>query len=287
MATSSATTSSETPTRAQGSARASIATGTARPPCRSSPATRPRVAADQRTARQGRHRLRGRGPRPVPWLPMADHPLTERLAELEKRKEQARQPGSERSVERQHNRGKMLARERIEYLLDDGHLPRARHARPPPQPRHRRAALHRRRHHRLGHDRRPQGLRVLPGLHALRRRPRRGVRREDPQGDGPGAQGRRPGRSASTTAPAPASRRARSASPPTAASSTATCMASGVTPQISVIMGPCAGGAVYSPAMTDFVFMVDETSLHVHHRSRRGEDGDRRGRDPAGAGRRR
>ena len=36
--------------------------------------------------------------------------------------------------------------------------------------------------------------------------------------------------------------------------------ASGVTPQISVIMGPCAGGAVYSPAMTDFVFMVDETS---------------------------
>ena len=36
--------------------------------------------------------------------------------------------------------------------------------------------------------------------------------------------------------------------------------ASGVTPQISVIMGPCAGGAVYSPVMTDFVFMVDETS---------------------------
>jgi acetyl-CoA carboxylase carboxyltransferase component len=36
--------------------------------------------------------------------------------------------------------------------------------------------------------------------------------------------------------------------------------ASGVTPQISVIMGPCAGGAVYSPAMTDFVFMVQDTS---------------------------
>ncbi|KPL59675.1 acyl-CoA carboxylase subunit beta [Rossellomorea vietnamensis] len=35
---------------------------------------------------------------------------------------------------------------------------------------------------------------------------------------------------------------------------------SGVIPQISVIMGPCAGGAVYSPAITDFVFMVDETS---------------------------
>ncbi|WP_342510170.1 acyl-CoA carboxylase subunit beta [Sporosarcina sp. FSL K6-2383] len=35
---------------------------------------------------------------------------------------------------------------------------------------------------------------------------------------------------------------------------------SGVIPQISVILGPCAGGAVYSPAITDFVFMTDETS---------------------------
>lgn len=37
-------------------------------------------------------------------------------------------------------------------------------------------------------------------------------------------------------------------------------VASGVIPQISVIMGPCAGGAVYSPAITDFVFMVEKTS---------------------------
>ena len=37
-------------------------------------------------------------------------------------------------------------------------------------------------------------------------------------------------------------------------------MASGVIPQISTIMGPCAGGAVYSPAMTDFIFMVEKTS---------------------------
>ena len=37
-------------------------------------------------------------------------------------------------------------------------------------------------------------------------------------------------------------------------------LASGVVPQISVILGPCAGGAVYSPALTDFVVMVDETS---------------------------
>ena len=37
-------------------------------------------------------------------------------------------------------------------------------------------------------------------------------------------------------------------------------MASGVIPQISLIMGPCAGGAVYSPAMTDFIFMVQDSS---------------------------
>ena len=37
-------------------------------------------------------------------------------------------------------------------------------------------------------------------------------------------------------------------------------LASGVVPQISAILGPCAGGAVYSPAITDFVFMVDQTS---------------------------
>ncbi|HXH19534.1 MAG TPA: acyl-CoA carboxylase subunit beta [Chitinophagales bacterium] len=37
-------------------------------------------------------------------------------------------------------------------------------------------------------------------------------------------------------------------------------LASGVVPQISAIMGPCAGGAVYSPAITDFIFMVEKTS---------------------------
>jgi propionyl-CoA carboxylase beta chain len=46
-------------------------------------------------------------------------------------------------------------------------------------------------------------------------------------------------------------------------------MASGVVPQISAVMGPCAGGAVYSPALTDFVYMVKGT-LHVCNRSERG-----------------
>ena len=51
---------------------------------------------------------------------MTEHPIHERLEELRKRKEQALHAGSERSVERQHAAGKMTARERIEYLLDDG-----------------------------------------------------------------------------------------------------------------------------------------------------------------------
>ncbi|MCL2817808.1 MAG: methylmalonyl-CoA carboxyltransferase, partial [Clostridiales bacterium] len=40
-------------------------------------------------------------------------------------------------------------------------------------------------------------------------------------------------------------------------------LASGVIPQISVVMGPCAGGAVYSPAITDFVFMVDKCQMFI------------------------
>lgn len=38
-------------------------------------------------------------------------------------------------------------------------------------------------------------------------------------------------------------------------------LASGVIPQLSLIMGPCAGGAVYSPAITDFTFMIKDTSF--------------------------
>ena len=45
---------------------------------------------------------------------MTEHPLRERLEQLAKRKEAALQPGSDASVQRQHERGKMLARERIE-----------------------------------------------------------------------------------------------------------------------------------------------------------------------------
>ena len=51
-------------------------------------------------------------------------------------------------------------------------------------------------------------------------------------------------------------------------------LASGVIPQISAIMGPCAGGAVYSPAITDFIFMTLRRVLHVRDRSGRDQDGD-------------
>ena len=37
-------------------------------------------------------------------------------------------------------------------------------------------------------------------------------------------------------------------------------MSSGVVPQLSLILGPCCGGAVYSPAITDFIFMVKKTA---------------------------
>ena len=63
--------------------------------------------------------------------------------------------------------------------------------------------------------------------------------------------------------------------------------ASGVVPQISIIAGPCAGGAVYSPAMTDFVFMVDGIEPDVHHRPGRDQDRHRRGGHARGARRRR
>src|SRR5579864_7376845 len=52
--------------------------------------------------------------------PMSDHPMQDRLEDLRQRKEQARHAGSPASVERQHAKGKLTARERIDYLLDEG-----------------------------------------------------------------------------------------------------------------------------------------------------------------------
>ena len=63
-------------------------------------------------------------------------------------------------------------------------------------------------------------------------------------------------------------------------------LASGVVPQISAIMGPCAGGAVYSPAITDFIVMVKDTSYMFVTGPDVHQDGDARGGDEGGARRR-
>ena len=57
--------------------------------------------------------------------------------------------------------------------------------------------------------------------------------------------------------------------------------ASGVVPQLSLVLGPCAGGAVYSPAITDFVLMAEESSYMFITGPRRREDGDRARRCPS------
>ena len=63
-------------------------------------------------------------------------------------------------------------------------------------------------------------------------------------------------------------------------------LASGVVPQISAIMGPCAGGAVYSPAITDFNVMVKTDFLHVHHRTGRHKNSHPPGGEQRRTGRR-
>ena len=94
-----------------------------------------------------------------------------KLAALERLRDEALHSGDERAVNRQRERGKLLARERLEKLLDPRQLRRARPLRATPQPPLRddgQAALGRRRHDRL----RPiaaAGLRLFPGLHGHRR----------------------------------------------------------------------------------------------------------------------
>ena len=126
------------------------------------------------------------------------NPVTheEKLAYLRELREEAVHSGSEEAVEKQHAKGK-LHRPRADREAARPRLLRgARHLRPPPHPRVRHgqeAPLRRRGGDRLRDDRRPHRLRLLPGLHGLRRLAGRGDGREDGQGHGPGRQGRRPG----------------------------------------------------------------------------------------------
>lgn len=187
--------------------------------------------------------------------------MRERIDELAKRKEEALQPGSERSVERQHAKGKLLARERIEYLLDDGSF-------------HELDMLARHRAFNSGIEERPYTDGVITGWGTIDGR-KVFVFSQDFTVFG-GALGevfaekihKLMDLALSVGAPLIGLNDGAGARIQEGVVSLASyggifyrnVLASGVTPQISVILGPCAGGAVYSPAMTDFIFMTDQTS---------------------------
>jgi len=190
-----------------------------------------------------------------------DHPMRERIDELNKRKEEALQPGSDRSVQRQHEKGKQTARERIDYLLDDGSF-------------HELDMLARHRAHGSGIEERPYTDGVITGWGTIDGR-KVFVFSQDFTVFG-GALGevfaekihKVMDLALSVGAPLIGLNDGAGARIQEGVVSLASyggifhrnVLASGVTPQISVILGPCAGGAVYSPAMTDFIFMTDETS---------------------------
>ena len=187
--------------------------------------------------------------------------MSERLSELAKRKEQALHAGSERSVERQHGKGKMLARERIEFLLDPGSF-------------HELDMLARHRAHDSGLLERPYTDGVVTGWGTIHGR-KVFLFSQDFTVFG-GALGEvfaekiHKVMDLAIKVGAPLiglndGAGARIQEGPVSLASYGgifhrNVLASGVIPQISVILGPCAGGAVYSPAMTDFIFMVKEHS---------------------------
>jgi acetyl-CoA carboxylase carboxyltransferase component len=190
-----------------------------------------------------------------------DHTMSERLDDLSKRKEEALHAGSERSVERQHAKGKLLARERLEYLLDPGSF-------------HELDMLSRHRAHQSGIEERPYTDGVVTGWGTIDGR-KVFVFSQDFTVFG-GALGEVFAEKIQKVmdlalrvgAPVVGLNDGAGARIQEGVVSLDSyggifyrnVQASGVTPQISVIMGPCAGGAVYSPAMTDFIFMVNETS---------------------------
>ncbi len=190
------------------------------------------------------------------------HTTAGKLADLEKRRYEAVHAGSQRAVERQHAKGKMTARERIEHLLDPGSFTEFDEL-----------ARHR------AHDfdmagTRPYGDGVVTGFGTIDGRPVC-VFSQDFTVFG-GSLGEVFGEkivkvmdhALKTGCPMIGindSGGARIQEGVVALGLYAeifyrNVMSSGVIPQISLIMGPCAGGAVYSPAITDFTLMVDQTS---------------------------
>ncbi len=191
-------------------------------------------------------------------------PMTveERIAELRKRKAAMLDNHRKDAVRKQHERGKLTARERIELLLDKGSFSET-------DP----LAVHR--SHDFGMERnRPPGDGVVTGHGTIDGR-KVFVASQDFTVIG-GSLGEVHAQkickvqdlATSTGAPFIAINDSGGARIQEGAASLAgygyvferNVRASGVIPQISVILGPCAGGAVYSPAITDFTFMVKETS---------------------------
>ncbi len=187
--------------------------------------------------------------------------MSERLNDLEERRQAALHAGTERAVARQHEKGKMLARERVEYLLDEGSF-------------HELDMLARHRAHDVGLDERPYTDGIITGWGTIDGR-KVFVASQDFTVFG-GALGevfaekmhKIMDLAESVGAPMIGLNDGAGARIQEGVVSLAgyggifrrNVQASGVIPQISVILGPCAGGAVYSPAMTDFIFMVRDSS---------------------------
>ncbi len=198
----------------------------------------------------------GSVPPPVPI------PVQERIDELAKLKEEARHAGSDAAVQRQHERGKLTARERLDILLDPGSFVEL-------------DMLARHRAHGFGIEQtRPLTDGVVTGWGTIEGR-KVFVFSQDFTLFG-GALGevfaekihKVMDLAESVGAPLIGLNDGAGARIQEGVVSLAAyggiffrnVKASGVIPQISVILGPCAGGAVYSPAMTDFIFMVNGTS---------------------------
>ena len=187
--------------------------------------------------------------------------MHDKLEDLSRRRDQAYHAGSPRSVERQHAKGKMLARERIEYLLD-------------PDSFNELDLLARHRAHAAGLEERPYTDGVITGWGTVDGR-KVFVFSQDFTVFG-GALGevfaekihKLMDLALKVGAPVVGLNDGAGARIQEGVVSLASyggifhrnVLSSGVVPQISVILGPCAGGAVYSPAMTDFIFMVRESS---------------------------
>src|ERR671937_2797833 len=188
--------------------------------------------------------------------------VEERIDELRKRRRAALSPGGRDAAAKQHDRGKLTARERVELLMDRGSFVET-------DP----LAVHR--SHDFGMDRkRPPGDGVVTGYGTVDGR-KVFVASQDFTVFG-GSMGEVQAQKTckvmdlalQTGSPFVQINDSGGARIQEGAASLAgygfiferNVRASGVIPQISLIMGPCAGGAVYSPAITDFVFMVKESS---------------------------